>query len=144
MVKRLDDLIDHIGWDLWQAATAWQRQFEAAMIAAGHRWFGEARGRVLSHLDRAGMRQSDLAERMGITKQAVQQLVDELVRDGIVERHEDPTDRRARWIQLTASGNAVHADSNRIKRAIEEEWCSKLGARAFTQLRASLRRLGAE
>ncbi len=142
MVKRLDEPIDHIGWDLWQAAAVWQSRFQSDMVAAGHAWFAEARGGVLAHLDRTGNRQSDVATRMGVSKQAVQQLVDGLVADGVVERRADPTDARARWVVLTARGRAVHADADRIKRAIESEWQKRLGKSAFAALRRALRDIG--
>lgn len=142
MVKRLDEPIDHVGWDLWQAAAAWQRRFQSDMVAAGHAWFAEARAGVLAHLDRGGSRQSDLARRMGVSKQAIQQFVDGLVADGVVERRADPADARGRWVVLTARGRAVHADANRIKRAIEAEWQKRLGKSAFAALRRALQDIG--
>lgn len=138
MVKRLDEPIDHIGWDLWQAAAAWQRRFQSEMVAAGHAWFSEARAGVLAHLDRSGTRQSDLALSMGVSKQAIHQFVDGLVADGVVERRADPTDARVRWVVLTARGRAVHAEADRIKRAIEAEWRKRLGKAAFAALRRGL------
>ena len=56
------------------------------MIALGHSWFAEARANLLAHLDREGTPQAQLVTRMSVTKQAVQQFIDELVEDGIVER----------------------------------------------------------
>ncbi len=142
MVGRFDEPIDHIGWDLWQAAAAWQRRFQSDMVAAGHPWFAEARAGLLAHLDRTGTRQSDLAARMDVSKQAIQQFVDGLVADGVVERRADPADARARWVVLTARGRAVHADADRIKRAIEAEWRKRLGKSAFAALRGALRDIG--
>ena len=36
---------DHIGWDLIEAARLWEKQFTDRMVACGHDWFGEARGK---------------------------------------------------------------------------------------------------
>jgi DNA-binding MarR family transcriptional regulator len=98
---------DHIGWTLWRATLAWRKDFVSAMAAAGHGWFAQARGNLLVYIGPEGIRQSDLAEKAGLTKQAVQQFVDELVRDGIVMRTTDETDARARRVRLTPSGEAL-------------------------------------
>lgn len=132
---------DHIGWTLWQATQAWRREFVAAMAAAGHGWFAQARGNLLVHIGPGGARQGDLAEKAGLTKQAVQQFVDELVADGIVRRSPDETDARARRITLTPAGEAAMRDADRIKLEIESRWRDRIGAEAFAALDASLRRV---
>lgn len=131
----------HIGWTLWQATQAWRREFTAAMAAAGHGWFAQARGNLMVHVGPDGIRQVDLAERAGLTKQAVQQFVDELVRDGIVMRTPDEADARARRVRLTPAGEAAMRDADRIKLEIEETWRAKLGSADFDQLDALLRRV---
>ena len=131
---------DHIGWTLWQATQAWRREFVAAMAAAGHSWFAQARGNLLVHIGPGGARQGDLAEKAGLTKQAVQQFVDELEADGIVTRSRDDKDARARRITLTPAGEAAMRDADRIKLQIEAAWRARLGSDAFDQLEALLRR----
>ncbi|TGT79101.1 helix-turn-helix domain-containing protein, partial [Mesorhizobium sp. M8A.F.Ca.ET.161.01.1.1] len=88
MVKELDEkpeaLPDHVGWRLWQASRAWHAEFAAAMRAAGHGWFSEARAGLLGHIPRNGTRQSALIERAAISKQAVQQLLDGLEAEGVL------------------------------------------------------------
>ena len=143
MVKRLDEkpeepAADHIGWSLWRAAEAWKRDFEAGMVARGHDWFAEARGGVLRHLDGKGTPQSDLAGRMRITKQAVQQLVDQLEGDGIVARFASDEDRRNRLVILTAKGKAAMRDASDVKRAVEARIAAKLGKADFERLRRLL------
>ncbi len=146
MVKRLDDngfpeLLDHVGVRLWRAAMLWKSEFDAGMIALGHGWFAHARSGLLAHLDRGGTRQADLASRSGLTKQAVQQFVDELVADGVVERIQDPNDARARIVVFTGRGRKVLADANRVKLRIEAEFREKLGDAAFRRLCDALGRL---
>lgn len=55
---------------------------------------------LLPFLDYEGTRISVLADRMGISKQAVQQLVDELEAMGGVHRIPDPTDGRAKLVKF--------------------------------------------
>jgi DNA-binding MarR family transcriptional regulator len=130
---------DHIGWTLWRAAQVWRAEFVAAMVAAGHGWFGQARGNLMVHIGPSGLRQGDLVARAGLTKQAVQQFVDELVADGILTRVADDRDGRAKRLMLTSAGLAAMRDADRIKADIEARWCQKIGAEAFAALDTALR-----
>lgn len=144
-VNPLDDfdppLLDHIGWRLWLASRAWEQRFQREMVAAGHAWFEEARATLIPHIARAGTPQSDLVRRTALTKQAVQQLVDGLVEDGIVERRPDPADARAKRVCFTRKGLRVLADANRIKQQIEADYRQQLGDAGLRQLHGALVRL---
>ena len=148
MVKRLDDnhpaLLDHVGWRLWRVSGQWKEAFEAGMRARGYPWFGEARSNVIAHLERNGIRQKELVKRMGLSKQAVQQLVDELVVDGLVERRPDLADKRGNIVAFTRAGLAMLADANDVKLSIEASYRRKLGASGFRELMRALRTLDAE
>lgn len=145
MVKYLDDtypeLIDHVGWRLWNAAAKWKAAFDAGMVARGYPWYAEARSSVLVHVGKTGIRQSALVRRMHLSKQAVQQLVDELVAEGIVERLPDPQDARGRIVALTAAGNRLARVANEVKREIDAEARRKLGDQGFEDLMQALRLL---
>lgn len=132
---------DHIGWTLWRAAQVWRVEFTAEMVAAGHGWFGQARANLLPHIGPGGLRQGDLVTRARLTKQAVQQFVDELVADGILMRTPDETDARARRVVLTKAGTVAMRDADRIKAEIEARWRARLGSAEFDQLEALLRRV---
>ncbi|PWK65265.1 MarR family winged helix-turn-helix transcriptional regulator [Aminobacter sp. AP02] len=147
MVKQLDEnteepLPDHLGWRLWQASRAWQAEFAAAMRTAGHVWFSESRAGLLGHIPRRGTRQSALIERAGISKQAVQQLLDGLEAEGVIERLADPDDKRGKLVHYTALGLAALRDGDRIKLEIESGYRERLGQGSFEALMQALRRLG--
>jgi len=79
---------------------------------------------LLMHLyrhDQCGI--SDLSAHMEITNAATSQLVDKLVQAGLLEREEDPNDRRARQVALSPSGKQL------IEQGIEERyrWVEGLG-----------------
>jgi len=61
---------------------------------------------ITRHLSLHGDRLGDLAERAGMTKQAMGALVDQCEAWGLVERHPDPHDARARRVQFTPTGHA--------------------------------------
>jgi len=50
---------------------------------------------------------TDISERFDITAPAASQLAEKLVQGGLVERAEDPNDRRARQLQLTSKGKSM-------------------------------------
>lgn len=145
MVKKLDDddlaSIDHIGLALWRAAHQWRSRMRDELAARGYPWHQSAAGEVLAHLGPSGISQAVLTERMGLSKQAVQQLVDQLEAQGVVDRVPDPADGRAKRIVLTALGLADFAERNRVKRAIEQQYREKLGAEAFEALQTALAKL---
>lgn len=158
LVKRLDDLsaetnvvkslddndlksIHHIGVALWRAAHDWRNQMRAELATRGYPWHQSAAGEVLAHLGPSGISQALLTERMGLTKQAVQQLVDQLEAQGVVGRAPDPNDGRAKRIVLTELGLRDFAERNRVKRLIEAQYREKLGPEAFAALEAALAKL---
>jgi DNA-binding MarR family transcriptional regulator len=143
VVKKLDDfslppLIDHVGWRLWRLARQWKDEFDTAMAERGHGWMAEARGAVVGHLRPGGMSQSELPAAMGISKQAVQQLVDELVAEQIVERVPDPGDKRGRIVQLLPKGIKAIADGNAVKLEIERRYGELIGTGRLEQLNRAL------
>jgi DNA-binding MarR family transcriptional regulator len=73
-------------------------------VAAGDERIRVAHTNLFPHVPFDGIRLTALAGRVGISKQAVQQLVDELVTLGIFERRPDASDGRARLICWTDHG----------------------------------------
>lgn len=59
---------------------------------------------LFPHIDLQGTRLTTLADRVGVSKQAVSQLVDELQEFGVVERIADPSDGRAQLVRFTERG----------------------------------------
>ncbi|MCD0502685.1 MarR family winged helix-turn-helix transcriptional regulator [Bordetella petrii] len=54
-----------------------------------------------------GVRQGALAEALGVEGPSLVRVLDHLVAAGLIERREDPNDRRARTLHLTADGQAL-------------------------------------
>ncbi len=144
-VKYLDDdlpeVIDHVGWRLFEASRRWKEEFVAGVIERGHAWYGEARANLLQYMEVEGLRQAELTRRSGLSKQAVQQFIDELVADGVLQRVPDPGDRRGNFIVFTPAGQELRRDANAVKRRIERRWRKRLGDLRFNQLVSILRDL---
>jgi len=59
---------------------------------------------VTRHLDLQGTRLTELAQKAGMSKQAMGDLVDQCEAWGLVKREPDPRDARARLVQFTPTG----------------------------------------
>ena len=134
---------DHIGWDLVRAARLWLAEFEAEVVAAGHPWFAEARGRLIEHIGRTGVEQGALAVRSGMTKQAVAQHLDALEHDGLVRRVGVDGDHRKRRVVWTTRGQAALDDIDAAKGRVEARLRRRMGEEAFRSLRAGLKTVAA-
>ena len=136
--EKTPTLIDHVGWRLWRLARQWKVEFDAQMLKRGYPWVAEARGGVIGHLRPGGRPQSELAALLGVSKQAVQQFVDELVEEGAVERVVDPKDARGRIVRLTARGVAFIEEGNAVKRESEDRYARRIGTARREALNAAL------
>ena len=88
-----------------------------------------------------GVRPSTLAERAGMSKQAMNQLLRSLEGYGYVERSDAPDEGRARTVHFTKRGRAAYSKILDILRNIEREWSTELGPTDFAQLKALLFRV---
>ncbi|GAA1143620.1 MarR family winged helix-turn-helix transcriptional regulator [Kitasatospora gansuensis] len=98
-------------------------------------------GFAFARLAPGGATVNELAEHLGVSKQAASQMVEELVRKGYVERHPHPTDARARLIQLTARGWECTRAADAAAAEAVVPWASVLGPERLRQLHDDLARL---
>jgi MarR family transcriptional regulator for hemolysin len=100
---------------LIHVARAWRAAVDAAFAEFG---LSSATGDALLYVHRlgAGMRQGELARQMGIEGPSLVRLLDQLCATGLVQRRDDPNDRRAKTLTLTAKGRALIV---RLERALE-------------------------
>ena len=57
-----------------------------------------------------------LARSMGLNRQGVQRIVNELHKDGFVEFKPNPNHRRAHFVVLTARGKSIYDEAERLQR----------------------------
>ena len=88
-----------------------------------------------------GVRPGVLAERAGMSKQAMNQLLRSLENAGYIVRSKAPDEGRARVVRLTKRGHAAYAKMHEILRAIEREWSTELGPSHFQELKKLLLRV---
>ncbi|MBZ5584647.1 MAG: MarR family transcriptional regulator [Acidobacteriia bacterium] len=88
-----------------------------------------------------GVRPGTLAERAGISKQAMNQLLRSLEALGYIVRSDAPDEGRTRIVRFTKRGRAAYAKIHDVLRDIEREWSIELGAGRFAQLKELLARV---
>jgi DNA-binding MarR family transcriptional regulator len=93
---------------------------------------------VLRYPGPQGVRPSDLAAQLRISKQALNYLLGQLERLGYLERRPEPGDLRSKRIVLTGRGLAAAHVIRDAVAEMETLWAEQLGAKRFAQLRGLL------
>ncbi|GIX31497.1 MAG: hypothetical protein KatS3mg124_1969 [Porticoccaceae bacterium] len=82
-----------------------------------------------------------LAERLGLSKQAVNQTLRQLERLGLVARRANPADGRSRFVSLSPRGRRLVADGIAVTRALREAWAAAAGEALLRAFEADLEAL---
>jgi DNA-binding MarR family transcriptional regulator len=121
-------------------------RFEARVLelieAAGFETPRKSYIHLTRNLDLAGTGIGDLAERAGMTKQSMSELVEQSVAAGLVRRVTGTTDRRSRIVKFTPRGLALlEAFRGALARA-EAEMRAEVGAELYDAARQALAAYG--
>jgi len=97
-----------------------------------------AHGFAFVRISVGGATTVEVAEHLGVTKQAASQLVEQLVQRGYVRREPDPADGRARRLQLTERGWACTRAAEQAAADLITTWQQRAGAQALAHLHQGL------
>lgn len=117
------------------------REFVSRVDAAGYGDLRPVHGLVFQALRGAGATSTELADRLGVTKQAAGQIVDELERRGYLLRQPHPQGGRRRLVVLTDKAHQHLAVAGRVLHDLEAELAGRLGEAELADLRRQLARL---
>lgn len=137
-IKKEDMLIGAL---LRVPAQAIQRRLIRDLNAAGFEGLTLPHMAVLQFPGPDGVRPTTLAERAGMSKQAINQLLRSLEGLGYLARSDAPEEGRARIVRFTKRGHAAYAKVHDLLRDIEREWMAELGPKDFAQLKVLLLRV---
>lgn len=130
-----------IGALLRVPAQAIHRRIIKELNAAGFEDLRMPHMAVLQYPGPDGIRPGTLAERAGISKQAMNQLLGSLEDLGYLSRSDAPDEGRARIVRVTDRGREAFLKIHEILCAIEREWVAELGADDFAGLKKLLSRV---
>lgn len=128
----------HVG-ALMRVVWQWVReQMHAGVVAAGYDDLTAAHVGLWRYPGLEGLRPSELAGRVGIRKQSVNDLLGHLEQHGYLSRVPDEADGRARVIRLSAKGRRLQQTIYDQAGAAELRIAEILGPRRFAQLHSCL------
>jgi DNA-binding MarR family transcriptional regulator len=107
----------------------------------GHRGLKLYFGSIMTLISSPGARITDLAEQLSVSKQAVNQTINQIEAAGYVQRQADPSDRRAKRVVLTPLGRQLMADGSDLLTEIEAEFATMIGHRRVKRLTQHLAEL---
>lgn len=93
---------------------------------------------LLQQVSADGTRQTDLAQKLSVSKQAIGQLVSELTGLGFVKRDPDPADARATLVRLTAKGQKAQSGGQAVFDEVHGELEQKMGKAGVEKLESAL------
>jgi DNA-binding MarR family transcriptional regulator len=130
-----------IGALLRVPAQAIHRRIIKDLNAAGFEELSMPHIAVLQFPGPDGFRPRTLADRAGMSKQAMNRLLGSLEESGYLVRSDAPDEGRARVVCFTKRGHAAYSKIHDILRDIEREWSAELGSKDFAQLKELLARV---
>jgi DNA-binding MarR family transcriptional regulator len=119
----------------WEAV---QRRMLERLHEARFTDFEAAHLNVFQYPGPQGMRPSELAARLRMSKQALNYLLGQLEGLGYLERQADPSDLRSKRIVLTKRGTSAIGVIRQAVGEMETTWAGHLGSRRFAQFRSLL------
>ncbi len=85
-----------------------------------------------------GITVTDLAERVGMTKQGIGQFVTQLTHDGYLITESDPNDGRMRIVRRTPLGDEATDRLAQMLQGLEKDWAERVGKRRYRDFRSML------
>lgn len=106
-----------------------------SLRAAGMPSLSRTKSMIMVNISHGTTRPSDLARNIGISRQAIQQTLVEMERDGLLRLVPDPSDGRAKIVRFSRRGSGIGKAAFSAMTAIEAELAERLGAGAVNQLK---------
>ena len=131
-------ILHNVAQSLMVASRAHTAAVTARLALRGYDDFPFASASLLWLMDEGGTRSSVLAQRAGVTKQAMSQLVRLMERQGYLEQVPDPTDTRAKVVRMTERGSAVKNACVEVREELNRRVARVLGTDEARRLEADL------
>lgn len=93
---------------------------------------------LLANLALGHHKPSEIARRLGVSRQAIHTTLGQMIEKGILELVDDPDDRRAKLVELSPLGEQMRRDAREAMRIMVETLEARIGKRKVAQLRPGL------
>jgi len=118
-----------------------QAQVSVRLERLGFPTLRPAHVQVLGAITQEGVRLAELVSAVGLPKQTVGDLIDDLESMKMVERFPDPDHGVIKRVRLGSKGKIWAAEVRRVAAATEARWATRLGTKKMKSLRALLEEL---
>ncbi|MFJ6698166.1 MarR family winged helix-turn-helix transcriptional regulator [Streptomyces sp. NPDC091272] len=119
-----------------------RRWFEEGLLAAleeaGVATVSPTQVQLFAVLDESGTTVSELARRMGVTRQTAHQAVHGLIAANLLEQLPDPASARQRLVRRTDEGERIHRLAEAVLAGLEDRLAERIGQDAVAALRGGL------
>lgn len=106
--------------------------------SAGYKPRTRTQTMILVHISNGVTRAAELARALGVSRQAIQQQINDLEEDDIVTQIPDPTDKRANRIVFSERGADLINQAMETLRGAEQALAMRVGYESVSQLRKAL------
>jgi DNA-binding MarR family transcriptional regulator len=113
-------------------------QSRLLVMAEGDAGLRPSHHRVIGHVPPEGITVTELADRVGMTKQGIGQFVTQLTESGHLVVDPSPDDGRVRIIRRTGKGQAAVSRLSGLLDGLEADWANRVGTRRYDEFRAIL------
>lgn len=123
---------------------AWEESIEElvpALAAAGYADLRRSHLPIVRNMLLEGQRPGELATKLGLSKQAANDLLREFEGMGYVTLAPDPDDRRAKRIVVTQRGWALATTASELSSVIGRRWAEQVGTTRFAEFESVLREI---
>jgi DNA-binding MarR family transcriptional regulator len=134
----MNDSSPNVARGLLTAARAHTAAVVARLALRGYVDFPFASASLLWLLDEGGTRSTLLAQRAGVTKQAMSQLVRLMERQGYLEQVADPSDTRAKVVRMTPRGEAVKTACVEVRVELNQRVATIVGEQQAREMESHL------
>jgi len=127
IVRGMSTAAPNLARGLLMAARAHTAAVVARLAIRGYVDFPFVSASLLWLLDEGGTRSTLLAQRAGVTKQAMSQLIRLMERQGYLEQVPDPRDTRAKVVRMTPRGEAVKTACVKVREELNQQIADAIG-----------------
>lgn len=124
--------------DVMRAFYWFDEGLQSALKARGWQSISRSQSIMFANIALGVRRPADLARNLGISRQAVSKMLQEMAEQGLVTTEPDPNDKRAQIVNFSESSTRLRADALDILGRLEDRLGERLGAKSLKALRGTL------
>ncbi|MBP7705042.1 MAG: MarR family transcriptional regulator [Caulobacter sp.] len=111
---------------------------QAHIKAAGWESLTRTQSMVMANIAAGEHRATRLARNLGVTRQAISQMLSDMEKRGLVEVKVDPDDKRARIVDFSPETEALRGLGTKVLRDLEKTLGERIGKARFDALHDAL------